>query len=477
MDSELLAEMFDFIQEQNYGIHSVTVMRYGYLVADATIYPFGLGLKHEIHSATKSIISALIGIAIEQGYIESVNQPVLNLFPKRTAANLDADKEAMTLEHLLMMATGLECRDSYLYRWRGIGQMRQTDDWIQFMLDLPMAEAPGTSFEYCNGASFLLSAIIQETTGMSASAFAEDHLFGPLGISDVAWPANPQGITLGWGELRMRPHDMAKIGYLFLNEGRWDGEQIVPEAWVADSTRKHISATLQDGYGYQWWISEDGTYMALGYAGQFIFVIPERDLVVAFTSDLSENDFYVPEILLDTFIIPAVKSSTPLPPNHGDVELLESKIREVALPHAEPEAPPPLPEIAQTVSGQTYLLDPNPLGYLSFSLTFQEEAQALLNWTYIPEEGQLSPVDPQDSNQAEYPVGLDNVYRFAPGDYGIPMGLKGWWQSEETFIIHFDYIGNTGQGQARFTFEGDQVTVQIREYGQAQPELSGRLEA
>ena len=336
MDSEKLAKMFDTIQERNYDIHSVTVMRNGYLVADAAIYPYDQGSKHIIHSATKSIISALIGIAIEQGSIKSVNQPVLSFFPGRTAANLDANKEAMTLEHLLMMTSGLECRDSYLYRWRGIDQMRQTADWVQFMLDLPMAEPPGSRFEYCNGASFLLSAIIQETTGLSASAFAEAHLFGPLGISDVEWPANPQGITLGWGELHMRPHDMAKIGYLYLNKGRWDGEQIIPADWVAISTREHIAATLVDGYGYQWWVADDGYYMALGYAGQFIFVVPEHELVVAFTSNLSENDFYGPEILLDTFIIPAARSSAPLPANPNGVELLESKIRQAALNPADP---------------------------------------------------------------------------------------------------------------------------------------------
>ena len=309
MDSELLVKMFDFIQEQNYDIHSVTIIRNGYLVVDATIYPFDQGSKHNIHSCTKSIVSALIGIAIERGYIESTKQPVLSFFPGRTNANLDANKEVMTLEHLLMMASGLECRDSYLYRWRGISQMRESDDWAQFMLDLPMAEPPGTKFEYCNGASFLLSAIIQETTGMSASEFAEAHLFGPLGILDVDWPSNPQGITIGWGELRMRPHDMAKIGYLYLNKGQWDGKQIVPTSWVAESTRKHISATLQDGYGYQWWIANDGVYMALGYAGQYIIVVPEHELVVVFTSNLSEDDFHIPGNLLNNFILPATKSS------------------------------------------------------------------------------------------------------------------------------------------------------------------------
>jgi CubicO group peptidase (beta-lactamase class C family) len=332
MDSELLADMLDTIRERNYNIDSVSVIRNGYMVVDAYVHPFSSDSKHIIHSCTKSIISSLIGIAIEEGYIQSVGKPVLDFFPERTVAHLDANKEAMTLEHVLTMSTGLECRDSYLYRWRGLRQMRQSQDWIQFMLGLPMAEEPGTRFEYCNGASFLLSAIIQETTGMSALEFAEKHLFGPLGISDVDWPSNPQGITIGWGELCMRPHDMAKIGYLYLNKGQWDGKQIVPSAWVEASTRKHNSATLQDGYGYQWWVSDNGVYMALGYAGQFIFVIPEQGLVVAFTSDLEERDFYVPQELLNDFIIPAVESSTALPANPDGAALLESRIEALANP-------------------------------------------------------------------------------------------------------------------------------------------------
>ncbi|UCG79871.1 MAG: serine hydrolase [Desulfobacterales bacterium] len=332
MDSETLADMLHTIQERGYDIDSVSVIRNGYMVVDAYVHPFSPGSKHVIHSCTKSIISALVGIAIEKGYIKSVEQPVLDFFPERTAAHLDADKNQMTLEHLLTMSSGLKCRDSYLYRWRGLRQMRQSQDWVQFMLDLPMAEKPGTRFEYCNGASFLLSAIIQETTEMSASAFAEKHLFGPLGISDIEWPSNPQGITIGWGELRMRPHNMAKIGYLYLNKGQWNSRQIVPSAWVEASTSKHISATLQDGYGYQWWVADHGVYMALGYAGQFIFVLPEQNMVVVFTSNLEERDFYVPQRLLNDFIMPAAESSTPLPENPDGIALLESSIEALANP-------------------------------------------------------------------------------------------------------------------------------------------------
>ena len=332
MDSEMLASMLDTIQKQDDGIHSVTVIRNGYVVADAYFSPFQQGSRHVIHSCTKSVVSALVGIAIDQGYIESVDQPILELFSERTAANLDANKKAITLEHVLNMASGLNCQDSYLYNWRGLNQMRQSKDWVQFMLDLPMAEAPGTRFEYCNGGSFLLSAIVQQATGMSAFAFAQEHLFGPLGISDVEWPTNPQGISMGWGDMRMRPHDMAKIGYLYLNKGVWEGEQIVSAAWVEASTRQHIAATLSDGYGYQWWVDVEGFYMALGYAGQFIYVVPEQDMVVVFSSDLANEDFFVPETLLKSLIIPAARSSAPLPDNPDGVALLQARIESIATP-------------------------------------------------------------------------------------------------------------------------------------------------
>ena len=141
---------------------------------------------------------------------------------------------------------------------------------------------------------------------MTAEAYAREKLFGPLGITDIEWPQNPQGISIGWGELYMRPIDMAKIGYLYLREGQWDGEQIIPAEWVQASTEKYIDATLQDGYGYQWWVESEDLYLALGYAGQFIYVLPEEDLVVVFVSDLEDQDFYTPQQLLMEYILPAV---------------------------------------------------------------------------------------------------------------------------------------------------------------------------
>jgi len=332
MDSLLLADMLAEIETQGYAVDSVSVVRHGALVLDAYVHPYGVDQQHVVHSCTKSVVSALIGIAIEKGQIESVDQRLVDLLPGRTVQHLDPDKASITLEHVLTMSSGLLCRDSYLYRWRGLQEMRRSEDWVQHMLDLPMAEEPGTYFEYCNGGSFLLSAILQEATGQTALAYAQEHLFGPLGISDVNWPANPQGISIGWGEMRMRPHDMLKIGYLYLNEGRWGNEQVVPAEWVAASTRKHMDGTLQGGYGYQWWVAGEGVYMALGYSGQYILVAPELDMVVVFTSELEEREFYVPQQLFEGYIRPAVRSDASLQENVEGVALLQSYVEGLARP-------------------------------------------------------------------------------------------------------------------------------------------------
>ena len=326
MDSALLLDMLDVIWQNDIKIDSVLVVRNGYIVLDAYSYPRDAADPHNIYSCSKSITSALMGIAIDKGFIKGVHQPLLGFFPEHTAQNLDADKKAMTLEHVLTMTTGLECRDSFRYRWLGLEQMKNSPDWVQFMIDLPMAQRPGTYFEYCNGATFLLSAILQQKTGMNALAFAEEQLFKPLGISGVNWPSNPQGITVGYGKIYMRPRDMAKFGYLYLNNGIWEGSQIISSRWIRDSTRKHVSTKGLMDYGYQWWTMGSGAYTALGYYGQFIIVVPQKNIVAVFTSLLDQKDIFTPYVFLSANIIPAVKSDKALPVNIEKQKALEDLI-------------------------------------------------------------------------------------------------------------------------------------------------------
>ncbi|MBN2499354.1 MAG: serine hydrolase [Anaerolineales bacterium] len=327
LDSAVLAEMLQEIDQNSYAIDSVVVVRNGNLVLEAYHAPFKASERHAMYSCTKSAVSALVGIAIEEGKIPNVETPIVELFPEREIANLDAGKQALTLEDVLTMSSGWDCRDSYLYEWEGIYEMDASGDWVQYILDLPMIYEPGTYFEYCNGGSHLLSALVTQATGMSALEYAHEKLFGPLGITSVEWPADAQGISVGYSTLKLTALDAAKFGSLYLNDGMWDGKQIVPAEWVAASTRKHITATLEDGYGYQWWVDDSGYYMALGYKGQLIFVLPEQQIVAVFVSTLDDRDFYIPQTLLETYVIPAVKSTEPLPENPEALESLDAAVQ------------------------------------------------------------------------------------------------------------------------------------------------------
>jgi CubicO group peptidase (beta-lactamase class C family) len=308
MDSDLLAQMLQAIGDRGLNLHSVLVVRNGYIVTEAYFPPYQQDTKHELWSVTKSVVSALVGIATDKGYIDGVNHPVLDYFPDLTIASSNPRKRTMTLEHLLTMASGLDWSDS-----EDIFVMVQSRDWPRYVLDGPMAEEPGIRFNYNSGNTHVLSAIIQETSGMSTLDFARKYLFDPLGIFDVEWETDPSGIPIGGWGLWMRPRDMAKLGYLYLNDGIWDGQQIIPVDWVRKSTEKHfqVEEPLEPWdlyYGYGWWLHEFGPYAAHGRGGQFIFVIPDLDMVVVFTSGLEESDFVQPELLINDFIIPAVIS-------------------------------------------------------------------------------------------------------------------------------------------------------------------------
>jgi len=306
MDAALLQQMLDAIDEQNLNIDSVVVVHNGYIVAEKYYRPYKQDYLHDVYSITKSVVSALIGIAIREGYIDSVDDLVLDFCPERTFENDDALKRSITLEHLLTMSSGLE------WDW---DEMVSSRDWVQYVLDQPMYIEPGTEFYYSSGNAHVLSAIIQEASGLNTHDFAQLYLFDPLGISDVRWNTDLDGIPKGGWGMAMKPRDMAKLGYLYLNQGVWDGRQVIPAEWIEASTERHIQVPEPlepwDLYmGYLWWLHEDGPYAAHGTKGQFIYVIPELDLVVVFTGDITDARYAQPQLLIRDYIIPAVAADT-----------------------------------------------------------------------------------------------------------------------------------------------------------------------
>lgn len=327
MRSEILADMLERLWRKNHGLDSILIVRNGYVVLDTYHFPKIPDRKHDLYSCTKSVSSTLIGIAIDKGYIQSVDQPLLGFFPDKVPPQPDKRKQQITLEDALQMTTGLDCRDSIFYQWAGLMELRGSEDWVRYMLDLPVRESPGSRFNYCNGASFLLTAIIQEATGQSGLAFAREHLFDPLGIYDVDWPANSQGQTIGWGRLQMRPRDMARFGYLFLKGGRWKGRQVVSAQWIEEATRHHIPVDPGVGYGYQWWVLPSGDFAAIGYGGQRIYVLKEKQMVVVFTGRLTKLTRFLPNGILRRYIMAAVQSDQPLPENKAALNRLKAADR------------------------------------------------------------------------------------------------------------------------------------------------------
>jgi CubicO group peptidase (beta-lactamase class C family) len=301
MDSSRLIAMLDSIRAQSLNLHSLLVIRDGYIVSETYFGSYDQDSRFQLYSCTKSFIATLVGIVFDRGDLQRLDQPVLDFFPGRTFANLDARKEAMTLEDLLTMRSGLDWQDDD----PTIGAMARSPDWVQFVLDKPMIQAPGEQFNYCTGCSHVLSAILQQATGLSARDYAAPNLFEPLGITNLRWDTDNSGMPIGGWGLQLTPRDMAKLGYLYLHKGSWDGRQIVSSDWVATATQKHTATDGSLGYGYQWWTYPSyGAYTALGLYGQTIFVVPQSDLIVVTTADVDNHEpiFH----LIEEYILPSI---------------------------------------------------------------------------------------------------------------------------------------------------------------------------
>jgi len=289
MDPAELMIADEFIQERLPDAFSLLVVRNGYLVFEK-YYSWGSPHKYAVvHSVTKSVTSALVGIALEKGYLQSLDQKLIEFFPEYVTDDLDPRKKEISLKHLLTMSSG--------FRWDDRGpSMRDwytSSDWFRSAIQLPMENNPGEVFNYNSATSHLLSGILSRSIRTSTLHFARQNLLEPLGIKSAYWHQDPQGNYIGGFGLGLSARDLAKIGFLYLNNGYWDGQSIVPERWVKESTAKQIQVVSHPiygafGYGYQWWVKKvDGcsSYRAWGRRGQFIVVVPELDLVMAVTSN------------------------------------------------------------------------------------------------------------------------------------------------------------------------------------------------
>lgn len=286
---------------------------------DAKLHPYYQGTDlHTVQSVTKSITSAALGIAIDDGYIDGTSVPIMPFFDAYKLDKSDPRKERIVIDDLLTMRTGIAWNDQ-----GGFGSetdstyvLENSENWIQFILDQPMYDDPGTVFKYNDGASVLLGKILHEATSQRIDAWAQERLFNPIGIDEFYWKTTPDGEVDTEGGLYLSAHGLARIGYLFLRDGLWDGQRIISEDWVRRSVSSNVPSTATGdnsspfGYGYQWWVPEDESGRAIGFAGyglggQRVMVFPNEDIVVVFQGWDPVAEYWKASNVFRTTVLPA----------------------------------------------------------------------------------------------------------------------------------------------------------------------------
>ena len=304
LDLDKMTEMVNLIREgERYPrMQSLLIVRNGFLVLEEYFNKWTADRLHILQSVTKSFTSALIGMAIAEGEIKGVDEKILDFFPDmEDIANMDERKANIRIKDLLTMRSGVDYhengQDSPHFQLN-----RTPTGWDKFYLDRPMRGEPGKNFNYDSGGVILLSAILKSRTGTHADVYAENTLFKSLGIEKKFWAKNQEGHPHTGGGLALRTRDMARFGLLYLNKGKWEGKQVIPEDWIQESFTKHVDFENQGqdvvGYGYLWWIQkpdplgngEEYIYAARGAQGQYIFVVPEHDMVVAINADTKSGE-------------------------------------------------------------------------------------------------------------------------------------------------------------------------------------------
>ena len=312
IDPKYLEQMDEYIEDNDLAIHSIIIYKDGTIPFEEYYDPFNEISLHNLKSTSKGIISALTGIALEEGFIDNLDESIFTYLPDYKVDT--TGKTDITIRHLLTMTSGLEWNENNLNSMYTFFVSKRI---VKRTLNLSLEEEPGTTFNYNTGLTHLLSAIITEASGMSTLEFAEKYLFEPLEIENIEWDKDREGYYIGGSELFLTPRAITKFGVMYLNDGKYLGQQIVPEYWVNESTTTQVQGSAFGAdikYGYLWWLDignpffsyleDDNRFLAMGARGQRIFIEPEHNAVVVITAD--QRDESQCDILIRDYIMPAL---------------------------------------------------------------------------------------------------------------------------------------------------------------------------
>jgi CubicO group peptidase (beta-lactamase class C family) len=432
MNSLTLSNGIRALQQAGTNIHSLLIIRNNHVVLDAAFYPYRQQYAHDIASVTKSIMSLLIGIAIDKGFIKGEQDTVINYFPEHTIKN--STLKTLTIRDLVNMASGFQC--SSANREKELEQMQDQADWAGFMLDLPFSSKPGEKFAYCSGNFYLLAEILQRATKMKSHDFARKYLFNVLQFGKTYWDENNKGVNHGWGDLYMLPYDMAKIGSLILQEGKWNGKQVVSAGWIQKiQPLYHTRGT--ESYGYGWWLDSESPdeIQAMGRGGQRMFVLKDKNVVIVTTG----GGFDAGE--MDNLVVNAIAAYKPGENHHG--ELLQ-RVKQIRMPDTGSSQEN---NFSAGMLNKTFRLEKNDLEITAFRFEKGSKDYYLI-------------LDIEGGGKQKLAMGMDNRYVISREHlFGLPVALRSAWKKDKLLV---EYNGLTGINLYRFTFVFDNDSVDFK---------------
>ncbi len=448
--SAAILQFVEAVESQIHELHSFMLLRHGKVIAEGWWSPYRPEIPHLLFSLSKSFTSTAVGLAVAEWHF-SVDDPVLSFFPDEAPAAPNEHLAAMRVRHLLSMSTG-QAEDTWSYMVE-----RSDGNWIKGFLDVPVLHEPGSHFLYNTGATYMLSAIVQKTTGMKVIDYLETRLFEPLGIHNATWQESPQGITAGGIGLSLKTEDVARFGQLYLQKGIWQGRHLLPEAWVEQATVSQVSASKgmqidwKQGYGYQFWRCRYGAYRGDGVFGQYCIIMPEQDAVLAITSGIDIFDMQQPLNLVWEMLLPAMHPD-PLPDDATSQNTLAKKLSGLSLIPVHGQGTSP---IASQVSGRTYAVDVNALKIETITLNFATSNCTVRVKTAAGEETILCGYGSWQQGQAtlfNQPLLFDRT----------PTATSGAWTAEDTFTMVIRLYETPFFHTLVCHFAGDEMMVEIQ---------------
>lgn len=458
VSSEGLLRFVNAAEEQTSEFHSFMLLRHGKVVAEGWWHPYKPEINHQMYSVSKAFTSAAVGFAVQEGLLRE-DDKVISFFQDQLPDTISSNLSAMTVKNLLTMSAGQIPPPTF----------HVTDqNWVKLFLSTPVDTLPGSRFTYSSYSTYMLSAILHKVSGTSVFEYLTPRLFIPLGITDIQWETDPCGINCGGWGLQIKTADLAKLGQLYIQKGKWNGKQLLAESWINDSTSPQIYQQPDrspeelrgnegaQGYGYQIWICSNNTYRFDGAFAQICLVMPEKDVVFAMTARMSKGDFWKP---IWNELYPSLFDA-PLTENKEAYARLTEKLNSLRLN-------PPFSENESEEGGagvvKSYTLDPNPFHLNEIHFSFDTNGSCAMEMV-------------SDTTRYDFNFGLNHwmygsTQRPGPYYYNLrrnpagmaPFNYTGWasWNSSEELLLHLFYLTDIQSETFVCQFNGDSISISV----------------